>query len=217
MKKYALLSTAAFVFCSTAFALNAAPPKIDSSKPLNADGLAFVKNTPLDEVWVRPGTSISNYTSVIVGTVEIRQKVDRNEYELSEKSLHQITSKFREYLLIELANESGLTLTTEPSSTTLQLDVVLSDVEVNVSRRAAREIRGKTYARTLGELEVQGVLSDATTGQILSRFEDEREIDHIHMEEVNAITVGSDFRRIMRRWSSIIGEGLRTLREVNRP
>lgn len=203
-----------YSFVSTlAIALSACQttPSVDLTELRTDEGLITVQNAPFDATLINPEIDLRAYDKIVVGEVLMAYAPRDNEFEVPQDAQIRIRQIFEDSLIDEISKTSTLQLVEEAGPGVLRIDVAITDIRINLPEDADRSVNRRTFAANSGTLMSTGILTDASSGSIISRFYDSRYDDSAYLEEVTRSSISSDFRRIIRTWASTISTGLRDL------
>ena len=188
------------------------------------DGLTLVQNSKFQKVYRRPEADLNSYTEFGLAPCKVAFKKnwlrDQNSTRMdlsnrvTQKDVDRIKDsmsdacdeKFREALLEDPAynlvgafDDGEQVLVIHPSI--INLDISAPDV-----RSAGRS---QSYTTSSGEMTLSLELMDATTGEILARAVDKRRgMDQNRLQWTNSVSNRADANRVLKRWASILREGL---------
>lgn len=203
----------ACLFAAAMIALSAcqSAPSVNLTDFRTDEGLVTVQNAPFDATLINPDIDLRDYEKIIIGEVLMAYVPQDYEFEVPKDAQIRIREIFEERLTEEIANQSGLQLVQNPGPGVLRIDVAITDISINLPEDADRFVNRKTFAANSGTLMSAGILTDASTGEVISRFYDRRNDESAYLEEVTRSSISSDFRRIIRAWASTISTGLNDL------
>lgn len=196
-----------------------APPTIDTSAEVTFDGLYPVKGGRMDEAWARPGVDLSTYSKIVVegAGVEFRPGgEERRMRDIGPMGHYAVTveqkERFREQMgaafLEELSKSEYFTIVEEAAPNVLLIRGGLLDV---VSYIPPDPIgRGEIYLSRIGEATLVLEIRDSVSEAILIRAIDRRAAEPMgsQLSRSNSVTNSSEFRRLARKWATILREGL---------
>lgn len=188
------------------------------------DGLTLVPNTKFQEVYRLPDADLSSYTEVGIAPCKVAFKknwlrdqnssrmdlssrvtqkdVDKIKDSLSEACEEQFRAALQEdpaYNLVDAFDDGEQVLVLHPS-------IINLDINAPDTMHAGRS---RSYTTSSGEMTLSLELSDATTGETLARAVDKRRgLDTNHLQWSNSVTNRADANRILKRWATILREGL---------
>ncbi len=195
-----------------------------SEAEMSFDGLVKVKNSVMDETWVKPGLDLSGYNKILPVRTEIEYRAVKPVSKL--RSMQSSTTEFPltdlqkasvEQAVSEVFGEEGakskyFTITDTPDAGTLILIGKLFDVVSNVPPELMG--RGDIYLNRIGEASLALELRDAQSGEILARSVDRRAIDPAFVRASNPVTNKAEFKRVLRSWATNMREKLDKLHET---
>jgi hypothetical protein len=188
------------------------------------DGLVLVPDTPVGEVYRRPGADLSTYGSIGLEhcTVAFRKNwqrdqnssrmdlsnrvtqkdVDRIKDTLSADCDRQFRSALEQpppYQLVDSFDGGEAVLVLRPSI--INLDISAPDIFTPGMTR--------NYTTDAGEMTLLLEGLDGTTGEILFRVVDrQRALDTVRLRWTNSVTNQAEANRILRRWAAQLRKGL---------
>jgi hypothetical protein len=196
----------------------------EQAPTVSHDGLTLVPNSKFQEVYRRSEADLSSYTEFGLAPckvafkknwlrdqnstrMDLSNRVTQKDVDRIKDSLSEACDeKFREalledpaYNLVEAFDDGEQVLVIHPSI--INLDIRAPDV-----RTAGRS---QSYTTSSGEMTLSLELTDATTGEILARAVDKRRgMDDNRLQWTNSVTNRTDANRALKRWASILREGL---------
>ena len=198
-----------------------APPTIDTSPDAEVtfDGLYPVKGGRMDEAWARPDVDLSTYSKIMLegAGVEFRPGGEkRRGRDIGPMGHYAVTTeqkeRFREQMsaafLEELSKSEYFTNVEEAGPDVLLIRGGLLDV---VSFIPPDPIgRGEIYLSRIGEATLVLEIRDSVSEAILIRAVDRRAAEQMgsQLSNSNSVTNSSEFRRLARKWATILREGL---------
>ena len=213
-----IIALAAVLFsgCTTA------PPTIDMSPDAEVtfDGLHPVKNSRMAQAWARPDFDISTFSKVMLQGADAefrpggqnprqRRSLGPNDHfavtpEQKVRFQEQMSAAFVE----ELSLSEVFTIVTEPGADVLLIQGILLDVVSFIPEQGAG--RSEVFLSRIGEVTVVLEIRESVSGAILARGVERRaaESSGTTMSRSNTVTNSAEFRRIARRWATILREGL---------
>ena len=211
-----------FVVAAVLFAgCTTTPATIDRSPDaeITFDGLNPVIGGPMDEAWARSDFDISSYSKVMVqgAGVEFRPGGEtRRGRELAPNGHYAVTveqkERFREQMgvafLEELSRSEVFKIVEEAGPDVLLIRGGLLDV---VSFIPPDPIgRGEIFLSRVGEATLVLEIHDSVSEAILLRAVDRRAAEQAgsQLSNSNTVTNSSEFRRLARRWATLLREGL---------
>lgn len=196
-------------------------PTLDTSPDaeMTFDGLYEVQNSAADIAWARPGVELSGYTKIMhqdVG-VEFRPggesgrlfmaRSSGGPFEVTEEQKARFREVAGEVVLEELGKSEKFALVNEPGPDVLLIRTALLDVVSFVPPDPMG--RADIYLNDIGEVTFVLEIRDSITGAIMIRAIDRDAIgDDGMMNRTNRVTNTTDVKRLIRRWMSMLREGL---------
>jgi len=200
----------------------AARPHLDKGPAaFSEEGLQRVVDSGFKQFAVRPGTDFSKFPEVRIDPLAISYSErpptsavyprDR-DFELNEIERQHFKKIFREVFEEELGSTGGkqvvVAATTEP---TLVLRPQVSQLKMSAPIELSPQPNA-TFVQVSGEFSFEGVILDGTTGEVLARFSDTRDIGYREdMNEVkiyNSVVFWNDLRLILRSWARVLASRL---------
>jgi hypothetical protein len=193
------------------------------------DGLTLVPDSKFDQVYKKSGADLSSYQEFGLESCEVafkknwKRNQNQNRVDLSNRVTQQdvdrikdslsasCDEKFREallespaYPLVENFSDGEAVLILRPSI--INLDVNAPDVRSTGMSRS--------YTTSAGEMTLSLELVDGTTGEVLARAVDRRRgTDTGMMQWTSSVSNKADADRTLRRWASVLREGLDETRQ----
>ena len=193
------------------------------------DGLTLVPGSKFDQVYKKPGADLASYQEFGLEACEVAFKKNwqrdqnQNRVDLSnrvtQKDVDRIKDslsaacdeKFRDalleapaYPLVDNFSDGEAVLILRPAI--INLDVNAPDVRTAGINRS--------YTTSAGEMTLSLELVDGTTGDVLARVVDrKRGMDSGRMEWTSSVSNKADADRTLRRWASVMRQGLDEARE----
>jgi hypothetical protein len=193
------------------------------------DGLTLVPGSKFDQVYKKSGADLSSYQEFGLESCEVafkknwQRNQNQNRVDLSNRVTQQdvdrikdslsasCDEKFREallespaYPLVENFSDGEAVLILRPSI--INLDVNAPDVRSTGMSRS--------YTTSAGEMTLSLELVDGTTGEVLARAVDRRRgTDTGMMQWTSSVSNKADADRTLRRWASVLREGLDETRQ----
>lgn len=193
------------------------------------DGLQRVKSDKLDEAFLLPGADFRVYDKVMVDPTKVSfRKNWVRDMNSSLPSVQPVVSPadvarirkdmadwFTKALLSHL-KQAGYQVVDKAGPDVLRLTPVLMDVYVNAPNSNNRIGRMDVYTLEAGEATMAIEARDSDTNQLLGRAVDHRWTGRMATWTwTTDITNRVEFKRVFDRWSSIIVEGLKFLKETS--
>jgi len=204
--------------CLALAACTAPAPAIDTDAP-TYDGMVRLRDSGLDEAWVKPDISLGSYRQLLLQPVEVQYRAVRpvpstplgrsqvTEFPVSPADQQRLVDIVTEVFREELAKSRTMTLATAPGPDVLLVDVSLLDVVSNVPPEEAG--RNEIYLDEVGAATLVLELRDAPSGETLARAVDRRAADPLDdigtsVSRVTTVTAWSEVRRVARRWAATV-------------
>ncbi len=211
------LATALFSGCASA------PPTIDTSPDAEVtfDGLYPVKNGGMKQTWARPGIDLSPYSKIMLQGAEAEFRPGgqnpRTSRTLGANDHFAVTpeqkTKFQEQMGIafvdELSKSEHFTIVDEPGPDVLLVQGILLDVVSFIPRDTVG--RSDVYLSRIGEVTLVLEIRDSVSGAIYVRGAERRAAGNTGatgFTRSNSVTNSAEFRRVARRWATVLREGL---------
>ena len=209
------LSAVMFAGCTTT------PATIDRSPDAEVtfDGLNPVIGGRMDQAWARSDFDISSYSKIMVqgAGVEFRPGGEtRRGQQLAPNGHYAVTveqkERFREQMGVafmeELSTSEVFTIVEEAGPDVLLIQGGLLDVVSFVPPDPIG--RGEIFLSRVGEATLVLEVRDSVSEAILLRAVDRRAAEQAgsQLSNSNTVTNSSEFRRVARRWASMLREGL---------
>jgi hypothetical protein len=212
----------ALALCAFLALLACAPrtPVIDTEGE-TYDGMVPVRDSGMEEAWVKPDINISSYNKLMLLPTEVQFRAVRpvpanslsrastSEFPLSPADQQRLVATVTEVFREELAKSRNLELTSEPGPDVLMVRVALLDI---VSRMPP-EGPGRTeiYLDEVGAATLVLQLQDSLSGETLARAVDRRAAERPdglrgpgYLTRTTSVTAWSEVRRVARRWASAV-------------
>jgi hypothetical protein len=209
-----------FIVAVATAAVGCAPrPVIDYAGEAR-DGLVPVRDSGMQEAWIRPDVNLSRYRKVMLAPVEVQFRTlppgagkslnpsgDR-EFPISPDDQARLVTVVTEVFREELGESRTLALTDQPGPEVLIIRAQLLDI---ISRVPPEKPSTQTFVDEIGEATLVLELSDAESGATLVRATDRRAADGGHGGSVedelvrgNSVVAWSEVRRATRRWAAAV-------------
>lgn len=188
------------------------------SVPESWDGLERVERRGLDQVFVRPGTDLSQYDKVMLDPVEVsfdrswdprgsRIGLETADPQAIRKGLASLA---REVFREELEAAGGYELVEEPGPDVLRVRAQIVDLYINAPD-IPRASATRTYVVNAGRMTLVAELYDSQTNALIARVVDRergREYGINELQIANAVTNTAEARRVLREWADILRNAL---------
>lgn len=188
------------------------------------DGLHLVAQKSLDEVYLKPGVSLSQYSAIRLTpcTVAFRADWMRNQNynrsagssRVTEEDMQVISDRLArscdEHFLEALEREPAYHIVGDEAADEMVLEVRPSIIDLDVTAPDINEVGiTRTYTTSSGEMTLFLEAFDATSGEIIARVVDEKEdFDDMRLEWTNRATNMADANRYLRSWTKSLRESL---------
>ena len=198
------------------------PPTIDMSPDAEVtyDGLHPVINSRLAQSWARPGFDISTFSKVMLHGAESEFRPGgqnpRQNRALGPNEHFAVTpeqkARFDELMgaafVEELSSSEVFTIVTEPGPDVLLVTGILLDVVSFIPEDRAG--RSEVFLSRIGEVTLVLEIRESESGAILARGVERRAAENAGstMSRSNRVTNTAEFRRVARRWATVLREGL---------
>ena len=192
--------------------------------PSEWDGLVRQPNTRLDAVFLRPGVSISSYTTIMLAPADVQFAENWDPNRVGRSSARRLdaadilaikdnlSTMFGEIFRNELTS-GGYQVVAEPGPDTLL--VVPAIVNLFITAPDSGSVgRTRTYTANSGQMTLVLEVRDSVTGEVLARVVDSRSgRSSGFMTFTNRVTNTADARRAIQIWATALRTGLDGLRE----
>lgn len=211
--RFALLTVAALLAACAAEPL---PAQQEATFDFTLDGLERVESRRLDAAFVRPGVDFSQYTSVVLGEIELAFRTPNRaerQFPLSSDQRMQFQAMLLE-AFVEQLSAGDLELVMDHGPSVLRLKVRVQDVTATIPPRGLSGAggRGSLALTAIGEATLVIELEDSETNEILARAFDTRAAEGIAIStEDGPVTRWEDIERLCDRWATAVRRGLETL------
>lgn len=188
------------------------------------DGLHLVPQKSLDEVYLKPGVSLSQFTAIRLTpcTVAFRADWMRNQNfdrspgssRVTEEDMQVISDRLArscdEHFLEALEREPAYHIVGDEVTDEVVLEVRPSIIDLDVTAPDINEVGiSRTYTTSSGEMTLFLEAFDAASGEIIARVVDEKEdYDDMRLEWTNRATNMADANRYLRSWTKSLRESL---------
>jgi hypothetical protein len=189
-----------------------APGPSEPSSTTDAEGLAKVRIKGLEQVYGRPGATLSGYSKVMLDPIEVSfrknwnprpggQPISADERLKIRTGLARI---LREEFTSELARSGRYQVTDAPGEGVLRIKADIRDLSINAPD-VPRAAIIRTYALSAGEMTLVAELRDAPTGDLIARVVDHRrDPDAPWFELTTNVDNIAAARREAQRWAGIL-------------
>jgi len=193
------------------------------------DGLAQVKAKNVDAAYLLPGADFRPYGKVIIDPPQVsfrknwlrdqNRSVSSVSARITSSDMEEIQSAmsegFEEILAADFA-KAGWDVVIEPGPDVLRLTPVLLNVDIAAPDKMTAG-RTRTYTVQAGEATLALEVRDAETNMLLGRAVDRRKTTDYGntLMITNRVTNRAEFERLMKRWSSILVDGLAGLKDAS--
>ena len=217
--KHHILNSAIIVSAITLGACSTVPPGTTTE-----DGLVAQDSASFDELYLRPGANLSQYSSFGLENCEVTFRKDwqrdqnQNRPDISnrvtQKNVDEITESIsgqcNKYLERALQEEPMLTLV-QPGDTgsgVLTVRPSVIDLDINAPDTDGPGIV-RSFTTSFGEMTLVLELADASTGEVLARAVDKRRgPERGYLQRTNSVTNQFETNRILRNWSKQVRASL---------
>lgn len=188
------------------------------------DGLVSQQSATFDELYLRPGTSLEQYTSYSLAPCEVsfrknwrrdqnQQRPDvsnRVTQENEDDIKRSMSGQCDKYLREAMAESSSrkMVSSTELSDNVMTLKPSVVDLDIYAPDTDGPGLV-RNYTRSFGDMTLVLELADAQTGEVLARAVDKRRgHDRTYLQRTNDLTNKFETDRILRRWSQQVRTSL---------
>ncbi len=201
---------------------SSAPPTIDMSPDAEVtfDGLHPIIGGRFAEAWARPDFDISTFSKVMLqgADAEFRPggQNPRQRQSLGPNDHFAVTPeqkvRFQELMsaafVEELSSSEVFTIVTEPGPDVLLIQGILLDVVSFIPEDRAG--RSEVFLSRIGEVTLVLEIRDSISGAVMLRAAERRAAENAGstMSRSNRVTNSAEFRRVARRWATVLREGL---------
>jgi len=214
----AIIAFSAVIFsgCTTA------PATIDMSPDAEVtyDGLHPVIGGRMQQAWARPDFDISTYSKIMLLGAEAEFRPGgqnpRQSRALGSNEHFAVTPeqkvRFQELMSAAFVEELSLsehfTIVTEPGPDVLLIQGILLDVVSFIPEQRAG--RSDVFLSRIGEVTLVLEIRDSVSGTIILRAVERRAAENTGtgLTRSNTVTNSAEFRRVARRWATVLREGL---------
>lgn len=188
------------------------------------DGLVRQPNTRLDGVFLRPGVSISSYTTIMLAPADVQFAENWDPARAGRSSARRLdtadilaikqnlSTMFGEIFTSELTS-GGYKIVTEPGPDTLLVVPAIVNLFITAPDTTSPG-RGRTYTANSGQMTLVLEVRDSVTGEVLARVVDGRSgRTSGFMTVTNRVTNTADARRAIQIWATALRNGLDSLRQ----
>ena len=192
--------------------------------PTEWDGLVRQPNSRLDAVFLRPGVSVSSYTTIMLAPADVQFAENWDPNRAGRNSARRVnaadilaikqnlSTMVGEIFTNEL-NSGGYKIVTEPGPDTLLVVPAIVNLFITAPDTASAG-RSRTYTANSGQMTLVLEVRDSVTGEVLARVVDGRSgRTSGFMTVTNRVTNTADARRAIQIWASALRNGLDTLRQ----
>lgn len=179
--------------------------------PADAEGLQRTPSSRVDEFYLRPGASFTNYRKVMLAPVEVsfsrlwereHRKVDAAE---SAKLRAQLAGLAAEEFARQLQRgEGGYEVVKAPGPDVLEVRAQIVSLDIRAPEIADAAVR-RSYVLSAGEGTLVAELRDSQTGTLLARVIDRREMrEYPEFQLANSVTNTAEARDLVGLWSRML-------------
>lgn len=184
------------------------------------DGLYPVEGGLMDVAWARPDFDLTPYSKIMlhgVGTeyrpggstrTTVRGASNSEHFDPTPEQKARFEEMMGEAFVEEMAKGENYEIVTEPGPDVLLISGGMLDVVSFIPPDITG--RGDIFLSRVGEATVVLEIRDSMTNAIMVRAVDRRAAEDMAggMTRSNSVTNSAEFRRVARRWASILREGL---------
>jgi hypothetical protein len=188
------------------------------------DGLHLVPQKSLDQMYIKPEVSLSQYTAIRLEPCTVAFRADwlRNQNmsrtvgrdRITEEDMQVISDRLArscdEHFLEALESEPAYKIVGEDASGETVLEVRPSIIDLDVTAPDTNDVGiTRTYTTSSGEMTLFLEAYDSASGEIIARVVDEKEdFDDMQLEWTNRATNMADANRYLRSWTKSLRESL---------
>jgi hypothetical protein len=176
---------------------------------LTEEGLYPVSSARVGFAAIKPGTDLGIYRRLMIPEVLVSYKDDRNNNELGDREIADLRRYFHEELAKELQEKGGYQIVNEPGEDVLFVRTWLMDLLVKAPPEPT-SARSRVYVASAGEVTLIMELRDSTTGELLARAADRREVSAPGQGLQRSVSVTNvrEVRRLFAHWARLLRERL---------
>ena len=213
--------TLAFVIMIMA-GCSSAPPTIQEgpNAEVSYDGLHVVDNSIFKAAWADPDIDFSRYDKFMPGGAffeyravkkssgTYRATSSQSDFYIDEKAREKLKELTSEIFTEELAKSSRFSVTDASGPDVLVIRGGLHDIVSKVPPDLIG--RGDIYISSVGEITLILEAIDSMSGEVIFRAVERRAADRAGGMAMrsNSVTTSSEVRRVIRRWATMLREGL---------
>ena len=211
MLRHALAIAATVMILCPAVAM-AQQPYVDVAAQASADGLFPVRNTDVENVWMRPDAGIAFYTSIMVRPVRISYQPARPATEdrpativPARDRLNAASVYLGNAMIAALAEHSGYRVVAEPEVGTLELEPSITGL---VAYAEEEDDGGMVPLDSVADMRLVTELRDAYSGHLLVEASDSASVRKAFPGQDNAEAV----KKLFDDWAMSAAERLAKVR-----
>lgn len=191
------------------------------------DGLVRAASGALDQLYLKPGTTLQGYDQVLIEPVDIAFRADWKPERNS--ALYRVAPPDRERIRADLAEnfqetfreeleEGGYRLAEEAGRNTLGVRPRIVDLYINAPDTMNYPGRVTQYTRDTGSMTLVAELYDSVTGEVLARTVDkDRGMEQDWLQRTDAVWNNAEAKRTFRRWAAALRQALDRARAAQAP
>jgi hypothetical protein len=204
--------------------LSASPPGLATNRTSGAtadkfaaaDGLAPLADSVMAQAWIKPGIDLRKYETLLVLPATVKPYATRghdSDFPLTDEQLTYIRAVVPAALMESLSDLSGLELTSRRAPRALVLEIAVVDVVSHLPPQSAG--RSATFTRMLGAATLAIELRDATTGVVVARAMERREIARRTVYRSNRAWNQAEVRNAAERFAENVKHQIEEFTEVS--
>lgn len=191
------------------------------------DGLVEVDSAVMDQLFMKPGTTLGGYDQVMVELADIAFRADWKPERHS--PLYQMTPPDRERIREDMRknfNEAvrkaleggGYEVVEQAGRDVLGVRASITDLYINAPDTFEHPGRVTQYTRDTASMTLVAELYDSVTGEVIARAVDrDHGLDQGWFQRTNALWTNAEARRTFTRWAMTLREALDEARESSAP
>jgi len=188
------------------------------------DGLHLVPQKSLDEMYLKPNVSLSQYTAIRLEPCTVAFRADwlRNQNmnrtvgrgRITEEDMLVISDRLArscdEHFLEALEGEPAYNIVGDDATGETVLEVHPSIIDLDVTAPDTNDVGiTRTYTTSSGEMTLFLEAYDSASGEIVARVVDEKkDFDDMQLEWTNRATNMADAKRYLRSWTKSLRDSL---------
>lgn len=190
-------------------------PAADNTE-VNFEGLMDIRVRSLDVAQVRPDTSFSRYSGVVLQSPQLAFRTpdrSQSQFPLDEDQKRRFREMLSSAFDAEFANLRSIELVDEPGEDVLELTVRVENISATVPPRSASGARiGRLALTATGEVTLVLELRDSRSHEILARAVDIDAVQGVAMMRNNEmVTRWEDVEKLCSGWASMARSSLDNL------